>query len=155
MGLSKWNVSKVTKMNNMFANSNFDGDLSEWDVSQVTNMEEMFLGNQESRSKFNGNVSKWDVSKVTSMREMFYGALNFDSDLSKWDISKVTKDGAMFVDRWTCLKDTGGEGPCDCSAKLCDHVPSGFQSECRSSCTVRAIADKTQERLVLVRSYKV
>merc|ERR1712100_571179 len=135
-----WDVSKVTNMKLLFAfQSSFNGDLSKWDVSQVTDMSSMFV----SAASFSSDLSQWDVSKVTSMRKMFYDALNFDSDLSKWDISKVTKDGAMFVDRWTCLKDTGGEGPCDCSAKLCDHVPSGFQSECRSWCTVRAIADKT------------
>merc|ERR1719305_440141 len=68
------------------------GDLSKWDVSSVTNMNNMFQG----ASSFNGDISKWDVSKVTTMFYMFYGASSFNSDLSKWDVSKVTNMESMF-----------------------------------------------------------
>merc|ERR1712046_48454 len=64
--LSKWDVSKVINMANMFEDSSFNGDLSKWDVSKVTDMVSMFLD-----SKFNGDLSKWDVSKVTRMAHMF------------------------------------------------------------------------------------
>jgi surface protein len=54
-------------MSNMFSEANtLSGDMSKWDVSRVTMMEEMFLG-----ASFNGDLSKWDVSKVTSMSSMF------------------------------------------------------------------------------------
>ena len=45
----------------------FNGDLSKWDVSRVTNMQDMF----SSASAFNGDISKWDVSRVTNMISMF------------------------------------------------------------------------------------
>ena len=41
--LSKWNVSKVAKMTDMFRNAqSFNGDLSKWNVSEVTDMYGMF-----------------------------------------------------------------------------------------------------------------
>ena len=41
----------------------FNGDLSKWNVSNVRDMEDMFY---EARS-FNGDLSKWNVSNVTNM----------------------------------------------------------------------------------------
>merc|ERR1712100_879360 len=114
--LSKWDVSKVTTMANMFDSVlNFNGDLSKWDVSKVTDMGSMFTNAEN----FNGDLSKWDVSKVTDMSYMFYHAANFKGDLSKWDVSKVQKTYQMF----------SGD-----SCSLCDHVPYGLQVVCRSSC---------------------
>lgn len=91
--ISKWDVSKVTNMREMFAHSNFNGDLSKWNVSNVTDMNNMF-----SFAKFtgeNGNIDKWDVSNVTNMCEMFWHS-NFNSDISKWDVSNVTDMENMF-----------------------------------------------------------
>ena len=39
----------------MFYDSQFDGNISKWDVSNVTEMENMFGGS----SKFNGDISNW------------------------------------------------------------------------------------------------
>ena len=60
----------------------FNGDISKWDVSSVKDMSEMFNG-----SRFNGDISKWDVSSVKDMRRMFMHS-KFKSDLSKWEINK-------------------------------------------------------------------
>jgi surface protein len=57
--ISKWDVSNVEDMSNMFAYSQFNGDISNWNTSKVENMGCMFAF-----SEFNGDISKWDVSHV-------------------------------------------------------------------------------------------
>ena len=46
-------------MSALFESSRFNGDISKWDVSNVRNMNEMFCD-----SEFNGDISKWNVSNV-------------------------------------------------------------------------------------------
>ena len=58
-------------MSSLFEYSDFNGDISKWDVSNVTNMEDMFF-----RSEFNGDILNWDVSNVTNMASMFFFAPN-------------------------------------------------------------------------------
>lgn len=91
--LSGWDVSNVTNMNFMFANSNFNGDISQWDVSNVTNMRAMFSFD----TLFNQDISNWDVSSVTDFSSMFQIATAFDQDLGDWDVSNAT-DLDSFVD---------------------------------------------------------
>ena len=57
----------------------FNGDISKWVVSKVTNMENMFY----SAPAFNGDISKWDVSSVINMNLMFYGASSFNQVRNK------------------------------------------------------------------------
>lgn len=91
--ISKWDVSRVTNMQYMFAGAAlFNRDISKWDVSRVNNMEYMFTH----AKSFASDISKWDVSSVTGMTSMFYNAKSFNSDLSKWDVSRVTKMQHMF-----------------------------------------------------------
>merc|ERR1719174_1737042 len=93
--LSKWNVGKVTNMQEMFAQAqSFNKDLSKWDVGKVTDMEVMFYGSES----FNQDVSKWDVGKVTDMESMFNAAERFNQDLSKWNVGQVTNMNQMFND---------------------------------------------------------
>jgi surface protein len=66
-------------------------DISKWDVSNVKAMKEMFT-----RSNFTSDISKWDVSNVTDMTHMLSGT-NFDGDISKWDVSSVTNMKSMFL----------------------------------------------------------
>ena len=90
--ISKWDVSNVTDMSYMFNRSKFNGDILKWDVSSVTNMNGMF-----NESKFNGDISKWDVSNVKTMNNMFAYS-EFNGDISKWDVSKVLNMYAMFAE---------------------------------------------------------
>ena len=62
-------VSGVRRMNFLFKDSEFNGDISEWDVSNVNDMEGIFMD-----SDFNGDISKWDVSSVEDMQNMFNGS---------------------------------------------------------------------------------
>ena len=69
--ISKWNVSNVEDMNNMFSFSEFtgkNGDISEWDVRNVKYMFGIF-----SNSKFDGDINDWDVKKTARSKDMFDG----------------------------------------------------------------------------------
>jgi len=72
--------------------SSFNYDISRWNVSSVTNMEDMFYG----ASSFNSDISNWDVSTVTNMRYMFYSASSFNSEISNWNIGSVNYMTGMF-----------------------------------------------------------
>ena len=57
----------ITDMSDLFAYTDFNGDISKWDVYNVINMKGMF-----DSSKFNGDISKWNVSNVTNSANIFY-----------------------------------------------------------------------------------
>ncbi|MFD2098375.1 BspA family leucine-rich repeat surface protein [Flagellimonas iocasae] len=89
------NVSEVTNMANMFANtfglgSNPNTDFSNWDTSNVTNMSHAF-----ENSSVNNPIG-WNTISVTNMSSMFKGAILFNQDLSTWDVSSVTNMSSMF-----------------------------------------------------------
>jgi surface protein len=81
--ISKWDVSNVGNMSNMFQESVFNGDISKWSTSKVKHMAFMF-----SDAKFNGDISNWNVSNVINMTAMFYCSM-FDGDINNWDVSNV------------------------------------------------------------------
>jgi len=64
--LNDIDTSKITFMDSLFSDSDFNGDISQWDVSNVEDMDFMFYN-----SDFNGDISQWDVSKVEHMKDMF------------------------------------------------------------------------------------
>jgi surface protein len=53
----------------MFCASVFNGDISKWDVSNVTNMNNMF-----EQSSFDGDLSLWNCMGLECVNEMFYDA---------------------------------------------------------------------------------
>lgn len=63
----------------------FRGDISKWDVSNVTDMSEMF-----GQSHFNGDVSAWDVRRVENFTGIFQKS-KFRGDLSRWQVSPKAK----------------------------------------------------------------
>ena len=83
----------VTDMNWMFSRTNFNYDISKWDVSNVIDMDNMFREN----SSFNQDISNWDVSNVTIMRGMFFEASSFNQYIGNWDVSNVNDMSRMFV----------------------------------------------------------
>ena len=65
-------------MYGMFYNDyfgSFNQDISDWDVSSVTNMRAMFAN-----TDFNQDISGWDVSNVTNMQDMFYNTDDLSDD---------------------------------------------------------------------------
>ena len=90
-------VSKVTDMSRLFFQFRKDIkniNISRWNVSAVTNMDDMF----NHCVNFNCDLSKWDVSNVESCQYMFYECKKFNSDLSGWKTNKLTDMTHMFDD---------------------------------------------------------
>ena len=83
--LSNLITSKVTSLNHLFNNVDLDIDgISSWDVSNVTSMDETFA-----YSSFNADISMWTTTKVRKMRSTFENAINFNQHIEKWDMSSV------------------------------------------------------------------
>lgn len=103
-GLSTWDVSNVTTMNQMFLGcTSFTGPIGGWSVSNVTDMKGMF----ERAHLFNTNIGGWVTSSVTDMTSMFECEHNnttyppsdqgtFNQDISGWDVTSVTGMNRMF-----------------------------------------------------------
>lgn len=89
--ISTWDVSNVTSMSYMFADTNFNQNINSWDVSSVTDMQIMFFD-----TPFNQPLDAWDVSNVINMNSMFSRASNFNQDISSWDVSGNGEFGDMF-----------------------------------------------------------
>ena len=102
--ISSWDVSNVTYMDGMFANTPFNQDISSWDVSSVTDMHGMFVG-----SSFNQDISSWDVSSVTYIDHMFWNATAFNQDISNWQFNTnvnfegFVKNSSLDVNNYDAL----------------------------------------------------
>ena len=59
-------------------------NIQNWGVSHVTSLDEMFM-----QTNFNGDISGWDVSNVDDMTSCLRGCSNFSYDISNWNVSKV------------------------------------------------------------------
>ena len=97
--ISDWDVSSVEDMSGLFNNSHYNGDISDWNVSSVENMDCMFWGIGNEAENFDPekfDLSKWDVSSVTDMSSLFAHS-SFNSDISNWDVSSVESMNSMFM----------------------------------------------------------
>ena len=91
--ISKWDTSSVTDMNHMFYHAElFNQPIGSWDVHNVNNMSYMFF----CAEKFNQHIDSWDVSSVTNMNSMFFGAYLFNKPINQWDVKNVTNMCCMF-----------------------------------------------------------
>lgn len=88
--ISGWNTARVRDMSSMFYHSTFNGDISKWDVSSVRNISRMF-----ELSSFNGDLSLWNTEKVQNMAYMFFKS-DFNGDVSRWDTSKAIDMVSIF-----------------------------------------------------------
>ncbi len=102
--ISGWDVSKVVNMNSMFEGSKFNGDISGWDVSKVADMGAMFKDN----TVFNGNIASWKVGNVNNMHSLFYNAQSFNQDIRSWDVSNVVDMERMLYKAIAFDKDISG-----------------------------------------------
>jgi len=91
-GLKNLNVSRVTNMEFLFYNTQYDRNISNWDTSNVSSMKGMFANNHT----FNKYIGNWDVSSVTNMAAMFANCYRFNQDISNWDISNLDNVFFMF-----------------------------------------------------------
>lgn len=99
-----WDISPVTRLNNMFRETPFNRDLSGWDTSAVTDMYGLFY----EATLFNQDLSGWDTSAVTSMERTFMGAAAFNGDIGGWDTSSVTRMHSLFREASSFNRDISG-----------------------------------------------
>lgn len=98
--ISKWDVSRVTNMNNMFYDCytlRSTGDLRKWDVSNVIYFNCMFMDCVKLEDI--GDISEWKFNdNLNSTKMMFYSCtrLKFIGDVENWNIPQKTDINGMF-----------------------------------------------------------
>lgn len=80
-------VSKATRVANMFANSQFrELNLSKWRLENVTDLENMFRTSQIRKVDLTG----WDTSNITNIHGIFYSASLLTEIIGTLDMINVT-----------------------------------------------------------------
>jgi surface protein len=100
--ISQWDVSSVTDMSAMFANSIFNGDIALWDVSSVTNMTIMFDGVTLNTNVYSGILQGWSSQSLKSN-------VTFSAGSSKYSpLAQAARDALVNNYNWT-ITDWGVE----------------------------------------------
>ncbi|MGX2982879.1 BspA family leucine-rich repeat surface protein [Helicobacter sp. 23-1045] len=93
-----WKMDKVKLVWNMFRRAEkFNaGGLNAWNMSSVTKCEDMFAG----AKSFNQPLEDWNVANVCYMQRLFNGAESFNQNLSAWGtkLGKVRNAKRAFAD---------------------------------------------------------
>ena len=87
--VSRWDVALGWDFSGMFRDCPFNGDVSKWDVANAENFSNMF-----SNSNFNGDVSNWEVRNASNMVRMFLNS-DFAGDVSRWDVRRDVPPGRL------------------------------------------------------------
>lgn len=104
-------ISNLDDFEQMFYNSNFNGNINHWDVSNVTNMKYMF----QSAGMYSQPMDTWDVSSVADVTGMFHLAAEFNQNISNWCLSNTgagSPDDLGVAPKWQAnFKPTPGACP--------------------------------------------
>tara|TARA_R100000664_G_C2733731_1_gene123724 strand:+ start:365 stop:1045 length:681 start_codon:yes stop_codon:yes gene_type:complete len=101
LDLNNWNTSNVENINQIFCDSNFDGNISNWDTSNVKSSCLAFKN-----TIFEGDISNWNLEKLEDSTSMFENSI-INCDLSRWKLIKIRYMPRMF---YCCRKDIGDLG---------------------------------------------
>ena len=104
ISLEQWDVSSVTLMQGLFANTNgFSArGMDAWDVSAVQDMSDIW----KSATDFAGDVSTWNTASLQTLREALFGyshsnPLNATEEsmpiISAWKTPSLTDMGGLFA----------------------------------------------------------
>ena len=99
-------ISNLSDLGYMFADSSFNDNLNGWDVSGINNMSYTFFGSSWNNGLPAGedgevvgstkNVLDWDVSNVLSMKGMFEHNEAFNALIDNWNLSTIRNMDSMF-----------------------------------------------------------
>ena len=99
-------ISNLSDLGYMFADSTFNDNLNGWDVSGINNMSYTFFGSSWNNGLPAGedgeivgstkNILDWDVSNVLSMRGMFEHNKAFNALIDNWNLSTIRNMDSMF-----------------------------------------------------------
>ena len=101
--LSKWDVSKVTRMWGMFRNIAIESiDLSSWNTSSLTLIPHLFYYTTSVKSI---DMSGWNTTLIQTTEYAFYNCTSLQTlNLSGWDLTSLTSQNYTFYN-CSSLKD--------------------------------------------------
>ena len=111
--ISEWNVSAITDMSSLFQSANVSDrtiDLSNWDMSNVTKADDMFRDWADLGSgSFTAN--NWNLSNCTDVNSMFYlsfsGSSTVTPSLQNWTIGNSSNGAIIYSMFADCSKFNG------------------------------------------------
>jgi hypothetical protein len=87
-----WDLSNMTAIDFMFANTRFNHPVNSWNLSSCTNIQAVF----ENNTFFNQPVNNWNVSNVVTFTSVFRSATSFNQSVSNWNTISGTNMNSMF-----------------------------------------------------------